>query len=103
MRLERTALTPSVEDLGELLSAHDPPGIFTVEPWAVPERGLRPRAPGSTESLFALSNGHIGLRGNLDEGEPHGEPGHQPERLLREASRSPTRRAATATPRRGRH
>ena len=28
-----------------------------------------------SESLFALSNGHIGLRGNLDEGEPHGLPG----------------------------
>jgi hypothetical protein len=28
-----------------------------------------------TESLFALSNGHIGWRGNLDEGEPHGLPG----------------------------
>ena len=23
-----------------------------------------------TESLFALSNGHLGVRGNLDEGEP---------------------------------
>ena len=28
-----------------------------------------------TESVFALSNGHIGLRGNLDEGEPHAIPG----------------------------
>lgn len=28
-----------------------------------------------TESIFALSNGHIGLRGNLDEGEPHALPG----------------------------
>ena len=28
-----------------------------------------------TESLFALSNGYIGVRGNLDEGEPHGIPG----------------------------
>ena len=28
-----------------------------------------------TESVFALSNGHIGLRGNLDEGEPFGLPG----------------------------
>src|ERR1019366_6216618 len=27
-----------------------------------------------SESIFALSNGHIGLRGNLDEGEPHGLP-----------------------------
>ena len=25
--------------------------------------------------MFALSNGHIGLRGNLDEGEPHATPG----------------------------
>ena len=25
-----------------------------------------------SESVFALSNGHIGLRANLDEGEPHG-------------------------------
>ena len=28
-----------------------------------------------SESVFALSNGHIGLRGNLDEGEPSGLPG----------------------------
>ena len=28
-----------------------------------------------TESVFALANGHIGLRGNLDEGEPFGLPG----------------------------
>ena len=28
-----------------------------------------------SESVFALSNGHIGLRGNLDEGDPHGLPG----------------------------
>src|SRR6185295_17899505 len=28
-----------------------------------------------TESMFALANGHIGLRGNLDEGEPFGLPG----------------------------
>src|SRR6185312_1999025 len=28
-----------------------------------------------TETVFALANGHIGLRGNLDEGEPFGLPG----------------------------
>ena len=28
-----------------------------------------------SESVFALGNGHIGWRGNLDEGEPHGLPG----------------------------
>ena len=33
------------------------------------------RPLGQTESIFALSNGHIGLRGNLDEGEPHAAQG----------------------------
>jgi alpha,alpha-trehalose phosphorylase len=28
-----------------------------------------------SESVFALANGHIGVRGNLDEGEPYGLPG----------------------------
>ena len=27
------------------------------------------------ESVFALSNGHLNWRGNLDEGDPHGVPG----------------------------
>ncbi|WP_226362417.1 glycoside hydrolase family 65 protein [Pseudonocardia sp. ICBG1142] len=48
---------------------------FTVEPWVVREPRLDLDAMGQTESVFALSNGHIGLRGNLDEGEPHVLPG----------------------------
>jgi alpha,alpha-trehalose phosphorylase len=48
---------------------------FTVEEWSVREVGLNFDALAQTESIFALSNGHIGLRGNLDEGEPHGLPG----------------------------
>jgi alpha,alpha-trehalose phosphorylase len=51
------------------------PGMLSVEPWAVAERELRLDLLAGTESIFALSNGHIGLRGNLDEGEPHGVPG----------------------------
>lgn len=50
-------------------------GIFTVEPWAVTEPELHLDLLGETESIFSLSNGHIGLRGNLDEGEPHIAPG----------------------------
>ncbi|HEY8339472.1 MAG TPA: glycosyl hydrolase family 65 protein [Egibacteraceae bacterium] len=50
-------------------------GRFVVEPWTVTERGLDLDALGQTEAVFALSNGHIGLRGNLDEGEPHHTPG----------------------------
>jgi alpha,alpha-trehalose phosphorylase len=49
--------------------------IFTVEEWNVREVGLHFDSLAQTESVFALSNGHIGLRGNLDEGEPHGLPG----------------------------
>jgi trehalose/maltose hydrolase-like predicted phosphorylase len=48
---------------------------FRVEPWCVRETQLRLDLLAQSESVFALSNGHIGLRGNLDEGEPHGTPG----------------------------
>ncbi len=51
------------------------PEVFAVEPWCVPERELDLELVGHTESVFALSNGHIGLRGNLDEAEPSGAPG----------------------------
>src|SRR3712207_1596699 len=45
--------------------------VFPVEPWVVREARFDPALLAQTESVFALSNGHIGLRGNLDEGEPH--------------------------------
>ena len=45
---------------------------FDVESWGVRERNLDLAVLAQTESVFALSNGHIGLRANLDEGEPHG-------------------------------
>ncbi len=48
---------------------------FPVEPWTVRETELHLDSLASTESVFALANGHIGLRGNLDEGEPYGLPG----------------------------
>jgi alpha,alpha-trehalose phosphorylase len=51
------------------------PEVYEVEPWAVRERELRLDRLGQSESVFALSNGHIGLRGNLEEGEPFEVPG----------------------------
>ncbi|MFV8053556.1 glycoside hydrolase family 65 protein [Mycobacterium sp. 48b] len=48
---------------------------YPVEPWQVRETRLDLNLLAQSESLFALSNGHIGLRGNLDEGEPYGLPG----------------------------
>ena len=48
---------------------------FVTEPWCLREAGLDLDVLAQTESVFALSNGHIGWRGNLDEGEPYGLPG----------------------------
>src|SRR5215831_9754136 len=48
---------------------------FTLEEWSIHEAELDSDILAQTESIFALSNGHIGLRGNLDEGEPFGIPG----------------------------
>jgi alpha,alpha-trehalose phosphorylase len=48
---------------------------FPVEAWQLRETFLDVDMLSQSESLFALSNGHIGMRGNLDEGEPHGLPG----------------------------
>ena len=48
---------------------------YPAEPWQLRETQLNLDVIAQSESLFALANGHIGLRGNLDEGEPHGIPG----------------------------
>ncbi|HWC37924.1 MAG TPA: glycosyl hydrolase family 65 protein [Acidimicrobiales bacterium] len=48
---------------------------FVVEPWQLRETELRLDVLAQTESVFALSNGHLGLRGNLEEGEPAEVPG----------------------------
>ncbi|GAB3912770.1 glycosyl hydrolase family 65 protein [Kibdelosporangium lantanae] len=48
---------------------------YEIEPWQLRWRGLDLDALHKTESTFALSNGHIGLRGTFEEGEPRGLPG----------------------------
>jgi alpha,alpha-trehalose phosphorylase len=48
---------------------------FPVEPWSVRETKLDFDRLAQSESIFSLSNGHIGLRGNFEEGEPYGLQG----------------------------
>ncbi|MGH3002873.1 MAG: glycoside hydrolase family 65 protein [Gaiellaceae bacterium] len=48
---------------------------FAVEPWTLRETELNLDVLAQAGSVFALANGHIGLRGNLDEGEPNALPG----------------------------
>jgi alpha,alpha-trehalose phosphorylase len=49
--------------------------LYPVEPWCVREPRLDLNRLAQSESVLAVANGHIGLRANLDEGEPHGMPG----------------------------
>ena len=48
---------------------------FQVSPWELRWNTLDLDALERTESIFALSNGHIGVRGTFEEGEPRGLPG----------------------------
>ncbi|MGR0219951.1 glycoside hydrolase family 65 protein [Agromyces sp. ZXT2-6] len=57
---------------------HDPerrPLDFDDDPWSLGLEGLDADRLPHRESVFALSNGHIGWRGVLDEGEPVGIAG----------------------------
>lgn len=51
------------------------PAGFEVAPLAPVAAGHGPRRDAAIESIFALSNGHIGMRANLEEGEPVFNPG----------------------------
>lgn len=48
---------------------------YQIAPWELRWQGLDLDALQRTESTFALSNGHLGMRGTLEEGEPRGLPG----------------------------
>ncbi len=48
---------------------------YAVEPWCLRETEFDLDVLAQSESVFSVSNGHVGWRGNLDEGEPHALPG----------------------------
>ncbi|GGG29417.1 kojibiose phosphorylase [Caldovatus sediminis] len=56
-----------------------PPHIFPPDPWALEATRFGPELAGEfvgqAETMFALSNGRLGIRGMLDEGAPVEEPG----------------------------
>src|SRR5262245_41839957 len=45
-----------------------------IDPWQLVERHPNPDDVGRTESLFAVSNGYLGIRGTHEEGEPAYRP-----------------------------
>jgi alpha,alpha-trehalose phosphorylase len=47
-----------------------PEDVYPNDPWALVEESFAPRFLYLTETIFALSNGHLGIRGTVDEGSP---------------------------------
>lgn len=45
-------------------------GRFPIDPWALVETGYRAHDLGVTETLFAVGNGYLGMRGTPEEGRP---------------------------------
>jgi len=50
----------------DLLSTH----TWPIDEWRLVERRYDPRLAGRAETLFALTNGYLGMRGNFEEGRP---------------------------------
>lgn len=49
---------------------HLPEHIYPAHPWRLEEKQFFPRFLGQLETLFALSNGYLGIRGCFEEGTP---------------------------------
>jgi alpha,alpha-trehalose phosphorylase len=47
-----------------------PRHVYPPDPWRLVERRFYPRRLAQFETLFSVSNGYLGLRGNFEEGEP---------------------------------
>jgi len=47
-----------------------PEYIYPAEEWRMVEKKFYPRMMAATETLFATSNGYLGMRGTFDEGKP---------------------------------
>ena len=47
-----------------------PRHVYPPDPWRLVERRFYPRRLAQFETLFSVSNGYLGLRGNFEEGAP---------------------------------
>jgi alpha,alpha-trehalose phosphorylase len=52
-----------------------PDYVYPADEWRLIEKRFYPRFLGQMESLFALGNGYLGVRGTFDEGAPIKEAG----------------------------
>jgi alpha,alpha-trehalose phosphorylase len=52
-----------------------PQHIYPVNPWKIIETSFYPKFLAQTETLFAIGNGYLGMRGTFDEGSPSANNG----------------------------
>ena len=52
-----------------------PKYVYPPHEWKFIEKDFYPRFLAQSETMFSLSNGYIGMRGNFDEGNPTFENG----------------------------
>jgi alpha,alpha-trehalose phosphorylase len=50
--------------------------IYPIDEWKIIEERFSPQFLGQMETLFALSNGYLGMRGTFEEGTPSIDPGN---------------------------
>jgi alpha,alpha-trehalose phosphorylase len=50
-------------------------GDYPTDPWRLVERAYNPAYTEQTETLFAVANGYLGIRGSFEEGRPSYQPG----------------------------
>ena len=63
------------ERLEERLRRSPSEGVYPVADWQIAERRFTAEHLGSTESVFAVANGYLGLRGTPEEGTPAHDAG----------------------------
>ena len=52
-----------------------PTTVYPVDDWGLVETQFDTDYLARTETIFSLGNGHVGIRGNVDEGRPFHERG----------------------------
>jgi len=54
---------------------HPPSDLFPTQPWRMTETRFAPEFLAQAETIYALANGYLGLRGDFEEGTPVSKPG----------------------------
>ncbi len=69
---------PRLAALNRIREAREAPGLrkaLPIDPWRLVSRRFSLEGPSEAETLFAIANGYMGIRGAHDEGLPSNDPG----------------------------